>query len=352
MKPIHFAVAAVIAIVLFWALREAAAALAPFALAAAAGYALSPLARTLEARMPPSAAAGLVAGLVLLALLALPLGLLPAAAGQLAALATSLPALAASAGAKLAAAYPDLADRLSAADASEVLQAAAGKIGAGEAADAAGVFLGVFGRGVSALASFVAFLAVTPLAAFYLVRDRRRIAAEVTEWLPTRWRPDALAVARDLDTALGEFMRGQLSVMALMAVLYSAALWIAGLDSALAVGLLSGALSFIPYLGFALSVAAATLAAAGQFDALPDFLAMWAALGACTLLESIVITPWLVGDRVGLHPLFILLALFAAGSLLGFFGVLLALPLAAMLLALSRHARRRYMTSDFYVRPR
>ena len=180
------------------------------------------------------------------------------------------------------------------------------------------------------------------------MRDRSIIAGGLADLLPPRMRDETMGIIHDLNNVLGEFMHGQLSVMAVMAVLYSAMLWFAGLEFSLTIGVISGILVFIPYIGFIVGIALATLVAVSQFESWSDFILIWALMGAGTALESIVITPWLVGERIGLHPVLVLLALLVFGSLLGLVGVLAALPLAALLLVLFRHLRRRYINSDFY----
>ena len=125
---------------------------------------------------------------------------------------------------------------------------------------------------------------------------------------------------------------------------------IAGLDFALTIGIISGILVFIPYVGFLIGLLLATIAGIGQFESWTDLILIWVLMGIGTTLESLFITPYLVGEKIGLHPLAILLALFIMGELLGFVGVLLALPLAAVVLVLSRHLRRYYINSDFYAK--
>ena len=145
-------------------------------------------------------------------------------------------------------------------------------------------------------------------------------------------------------------MHGQITVMAVMAIIYTLILKLAGLQFALTIGIISGALVFIPYVGFLIGLLLATVAGLGQFDSWADFILIWVLMGIGTTLESLLITPYLVGERIGLHPLAVLLALFIMGELLGFVGVLAALPLAAVFLVLCRHLRRHYINSDFYAK--
>ncbi len=350
MKPATAVVAVAAGALILWLLRAAGAALAPFVLAAVAAYIFSPLAGKMEKKISPAAAAAVIVALIVAVLLALPLALAPIVAQQISSLLRILPELAVRAGAWLGEAQPHVVLQLQSLDFADLARRAAGAIEAGQAAGAAGALFGFFGKGVSAVAGFFTFLLITPLAAFYFLRDRQVIAGELADSLPPRWRDETMAVVHDLDGVLGEFLHGQLAVIGVMSVLYSAVLWFAGLEFALTIGVVSGVLAFIPYLGFIIGIALATVVAAGQFESLPDFILIWALMGVGTALESMFITPWLVGERIGLHPVLVLLSLMVMGGLLGFVGVLAALPLAAILLVLFRHLRRRYINSAFYGR--
>lgn len=191
-------------------------------------------------------------------------------------------------------------------------------------------------------------LALIPVVMFYLLRDWERIVQRVDDLLPRRWLPRVRTIAREIDGVLAEFLRGQLSVMGVLAVYYSVGLWLAGLQFALPIGILTGLLVFIPYVGFGLGLILGTLAALLQWSGLPAFLAVVAVYGVGQLLENYVLVPWLVGDRIGLHPLTVIFALLAFGELFGFAGVLLALPVSAALLVGLRHLRAAYQTTDLY----
>ena len=191
-------------------------------------------------------------------------------------------------------------------------------------------------------------LALIPVVMFYLLRDWNRIVAKIDELLPRRWIPRVRRIAREIDGVLAEFLRGQLSVMAVLAVYYSVALWIAGLQLALPIGILTGVLVFIPYVGFGLGLVLGVMAALLQWNGLPGFLAVLAVYGIGQLLENYVLVPWLVGDRIGLHPLAVIFALLAFGALFGFAGVLMALPASAALLVGLRHLRAEYVATELY----
>jgi predicted PurR-regulated permease PerM len=200
----------------------------------------------------------------------------------------------------------------------------------------------------AALLGVLMNLLLIPLVLFYLLRDWPHILAHIGQAIPRRWHAKVSEIAGDVDNVLGEFLRGQISVMLLMSGFYSVGLWAVGLDFALPIGLVAGMLVFVPYLGMLTGLGLATLAAFTQFDAFSGVLLVWAIFGAGQLLEGMVVTPWLVGERIGLHPLAVVFALLAFGQLFGFFGVLLALPISAALLVGLRHAQAAYFNSATY----
>ncbi len=191
-------------------------------------------------------------------------------------------------------------------------------------------------------------LLLTPVVMFYLLMDWNALVTRLENAIPRTWHNGTVAFARDADTVLSQFLRGQLLVMVTLAIYYSGALWIADLPSALAIGLLTGFLIFVPYLGFVTGFVLALLVAVLQFDGLGPVVAVLAVFGIGQLLESFLLTPFLVGDRIGLHPLAVIFALMAFGQLFGFVGILLALPASAVLLVALRELRASYLASGFY----
>jgi predicted PurR-regulated permease PerM len=191
-------------------------------------------------------------------------------------------------------------------------------------------------------------LALIPVVMFYLLRDWTAIVQNVDELMPRRWVGRVRTLAAEIDRVLAEFLRGQLSVMGVLAVYYVVGLSLAGLQFALPIGILTGLLVFIPYVGFGLGLTLGVLAALLQWSGWPGFLAVLGVYGIGQLLENYVLVPWLVGDRIGLHPLAVIFALLAFGQLFGFAGVLLALPASAALLVGLRHLRAAYNASDLY----
>ncbi len=199
--------------------------------------------------------------------------------------------------------------------------------------------------------SLLANLLLLPVAMFYLLRDWSDLTRRVDELIPRARYQMVSAILVEIDTVLAEFLRGQISVMLVMSVFYSAALWMTGLEFALPIGIVAGLLVFVPYLGMVIGLLLATLAAVMQFTTFGEVLWVWAAFAAGQLLEGMVVTPRLVGERVGLHPLAVIFALMAFGQVMGFFGILLALPLSAILLVALRHLKAWYLGSSMYREP-
>ena len=198
------------------------------------------------------------------------------------------------------------------------------------------------------LVSILVNLAMIPVVMFYLLRDWKSIVARIDDLLPRRWEIKVRQIAREIDDVLAEFLRGQLLVMVVLAVYYVLALWAVGLHHAFAIGVLTGLLVFIPYVGFGLGLVLGTIAALLQWSGLPFFLSVLAVYAGGQLLENYVLIPYLVGDRLGLHPVAVIFALLAFGQVFGFAGVLLALPASAALLVALRHVRAAYADSPLY----
>ncbi|MDP2792679.1 MAG: AI-2E family transporter [Sulfurisoma sp.] len=205
--------------------------------------------------------------------------------------------------------------------------------------------------GGGALLGFAINLLLAPVVMFYLLLDWNPLLTRMENALPRPWHDRTMRLARDVDAVLSEFLRGQLSVMLILAAYYSAALWLAGIPSALAIGLLTGLLIFVPYLGFATGLFLALLVATLQFQGFGPVVAVLVVFGIGQMLEGILLTPFLVGNRIGLHPLAVIFALMAFGQLFGFFGILLALPASAALLVGLRELRTVYLSSRFYTGP-
>lgn len=219
---------------------------------------------------------------------------------------------------------------------------------AGEIQQLAVKVLPSLGSGGLALVNVVVDAALVLVVLFYFLRDWTRLTTHITRMVPRRWHARFVALFREIDEVLGQFLRGQLMVMLLMGAFYTAGLWLVGLDYALSVGMIAGLVTFVPYLGVITGVALATLTGVLQFEGMTGLLWVWLVFALGNVLEGYVLVPLLVGDRVGLHPVVVIFALLAFGQLFGFFGVLLAVPASASLLVWLRHMRRRYLDSGMY----
>lgn len=201
--------------------------------------------------------------------------------------------------------------------------------------------------GLTVLA-WLANLVLIPVVTFYLLRDWDVMVARIHELVPRRIEPEVVRLARASDEVLGAFMRGQLMVMLALGTVYSVGLWMVGLDLALLIGMLAGIVSFVPYLGFIVGILVAGVAALMQFQDGIHLVYVAAVFGVGQLLEGMVLTPLLLGERIGLHPVAVIFAVLAGGQLFGFFGVLVALPVAAVVMVLLRYAHERYVDSRLY----
>lgn len=201
--------------------------------------------------------------------------------------------------------------------------------------------------GAATLEFFLSILLV-PVVLFYFLRDWKNLVGLIDDIIPRHWHEQFNILASETDKVLAEFLRGQLSVVLLMSFCYVTGLWLVGLEFALPIGVIAGVLVFVPYLGLGIGLLLASLAALLQFQGWGSLLSVWLVFGIAQALESMIITPWLVGDRIGLHPVAVIFALLAFGQLFGFVGLLLALPASAILLVWLRHVRKRYLKSNIY----
>ena len=202
--------------------------------------------------------------------------------------------------------------------------------------------------GGGAVLSSIVTVTLVPVVLFYMLLDWHRILRNIAVALPRRVVVQAVGMAREVDVLLAQYLRGQLSVMLVLAVFYSVALSVAGLEVALPVGIISGLLVFIPYIGFGVGLSLALVAALLQFPGWNGLLVVGAVYAVGQVLEGFFFTPRLVGERIGLNALTVIFALLAFGQLFGFVGVLLALPASAVLMVAFRHLRHSYLRSSFY----
>ncbi len=198
------------------------------------------------------------------------------------------------------------------------------------------------GKSGGALAAAVLSLFLIPIITFYMLRDWDTITAHLGALVPESQRETVFRLARESDEVLGAFLRGQLLVMLALAIIYSFGLWLVDLEFAIAIGVVSGLVSFVPYLGFVFGIALALLTMALDPN-LWQLVGVIATFAIAQGIEGSFLTPKLVGDRIGLHPVIVIFAVAAGGQLFGFFGILLALPAAAVLSVLVRFAYDRYL---------
>ena len=328
------------------ALREI---LLPFVAGLALAYFLDPVADRLE-RLGASrllAASVILAMFVLLFIFGILL-IVPALSDQFARLAANFPSYVESLTRFVNESSPDWLKRL-------MVQGEQGADGsfrelATRGATWAGSLIRTLWSGGMALVSIASLIVVTPVVAFYMLYDWDRMVKIVDGWLPRDHAPAIRQIAREIDAAMAGFIRGQGTVCLILGVFYALALTLAGLNFGLLIGLASGLLSFIPFVGAILGFIASIGVALVQFW--PDWVmvvVIGAIFGLGQFLEGNVLSPRLVGDSVGLHPVWLMFALFAFGYLFGFVGMLVAVPVAAAIGVVTRFMLQRYLKSPLYL---
>jgi predicted PurR-regulated permease PerM len=198
------------------------------------------------------------------------------------------------------------------------------------------------------LVSLLVNLALVPVVGFYLLRDWDVLTAKVLNLFPVRYQEKTSTLGKECNEVVGAFFKGQLWVMAALALVYGLGLWAIGLKLALLVALVAGAASIVPYMGFAVGIAAAMAAGYVQFGIEFQLILIAGVFILGQVIESMFLTPILVGDKIGLHPVAVIFAIMAGGQLFGFVGVLLALPVAAIVVVLLRHVHEFYKDTEFY----
>lgn len=338
---------AVCALGILWLLGPV---LTPFVVAAVLAYALTPLVNRLDAmlqgRVPRVLAVLVVEVAFIVLVLSLVLLVVPILAKELPLMREQL---------------PQLADALNA-----WVKPLAAQLGLKVSLDAASVktfalkylnsnFEDLFASlltslklGGSVALTLVGNAVLVPVALFYLLMDWAALVARVMALVPPRLRNATDSFTREADAVLGQYLRGQLLVMGLMAVFYSIGLALFGLDLALPIGVFTGLAMFVPYLGFGTGLVLAVLAGLLQFASVKALVVVAVVFGAGQILEGFVLTPRLVGERIGLHPLAVIFALLAFGQVFGLVGVLVALPASAVLLVGIRRIKAGYLASHLY----
>lgn len=336
----YWSIAALVFLVLLWFLGNV---LLPFIVGGAIAYFLDPVADRLERLGLSRAAATTLISLVALVLvILLVLAVIPTLVNQLTALVNAAPDIAKRLQGFLLERFPELADNTSTirqtlAEIGAAIQARGGELAQGVLSGALGVI------------SVVVFIVVVPVVAFYLLLDWDRMVERVDSMLPLDHAPTIRRLAREIDAVLAGFVRGQVSVCLALGTFYAVALMAAGLQFGLVVGAIAGAITFIPYVG---SIVGGVLAVG---LALFQFWGDWMQIGiiaaifaAGQFVEGNILTPRLVGKSVGLHPVWLLLALSAFGSVFGFVGMLVAVPVAAAIGVLTRFGIEQYRASLLY----
>lgn len=191
-------------------------------------------------------------------------------------------------------------------------------------------------------------LVLIPVVAFYLLRDWDIMVDRIHALVPRSIEPTVVRLAHESDIVLGAFLRGQISVMVALGILYGVGLWLVGISVGPLIGMIAGLISFVPYLGAITGVIMAIVAALVQYQDWTHVALVLVVFGIGQTLEGYVLVPKLVGDKIGLHPVAVIFAVLAGGELFGFLGVLLALPVASVLMVLLRYAHERYTASKLY----
>ncbi|MEZ5662829.1 MAG: AI-2E family transporter [Burkholderiaceae bacterium] len=322
--------------------------LMPFVLAAVLAYALHPLVERLHARrIPRWLGAGVAIALLSLVLMLVVLLIVPVITRQVPLLREQVPAL---------------LERVN-----EALLPLAGRFGLDLQIDVAEVrswlrelisghesqlingLLSSLRIGGSAVAALFGNLILSPIVAYYLLLDWGPLVERTKRLVPPRWLPTVQSFLDETDDVLGQYLRGQLLVMGVLAVFYTVGLALVGLKLALPIGVFTGLAVFVPYLGFGLGLVMGLLAAVLQFQSVLGVALVGVVFVIGQVVESMYITPRLLGERIGLHPIAVIFALMAFGHLFGFVGVLVALPASAVLLVAIRRAKRGYLNSELYL---
>ncbi len=333
-----------IGVVLVYELR---AALPPFIAGMAVAYLLDPLADRLEAvGCPRTVAVLIILGSFLAILVAAAALLFPILQVQIVELVARLPGYIQKGRDAIMPMFERLQASLSQ-DEVERLRSAVGNV-AGDVVGWLGQIVGGLWSGGLAIFNALSLVVIMPVVAFYLLRDWDRIVAHIDSLLPRDGADTVREQVGEIDKRLSGFVRGQASVCLALGTWYAVGLTLVGLDFGVLVGVGAGLISFVPYLGTAVGLIVGLGLALAQFDSWLPIGLVAAVFASGQILEGYVLTPRLVGQRVGLHPVWVLFALMAGGALLGFTGVLLAVPAAAVIGVLVRFAIARYLQSPLY----
>jgi len=332
-----------VVVLLLWLLSDI---LLPFVAGMVIAYLFNPLANRIErAGMSRTIAALLIVGIVVLVIIVLALLIVPILANQLAALIANIPNYVTRLQTLLLDQnWPGLHQLIGSGDANKTISDLVSQ-GAGWLAS----FMKSLWSGGRALISIFSLVVVTPVVAFYLICDWPRMVASVEQWIPLPHREAVHQILAEIDAAIAGFVRGQTGVCLILGSFYAVALSLVGLNFGLLIGLISGLITFIPYVGSMTGLVVAMAVAVAQFS--PEWNLILVVLGIFLVgqfVEGYILAPKFVGENIGLHPVWLMFAMFAFGYLFGFVGLLVAVPLAAAFGVLMRFALRRYLASTLY----
>jgi predicted PurR-regulated permease PerM len=330
-----------------WLLYQLSPVLMPFFFAGLLAYLGDPLVDRLESwKLSRTAAVSVVFGVLFITVTLIMLILLPLLSAQVAKLFSKLPAYFNQAQLFIEPWFaslglpPDLLDLGTLKKALMTYWSNVGQV-------AEGVFK-TMTRSSLALVQWVGNMVLIPVLTFYLLRDWDILVARFRELLPRRHAEKVTQISLECDDMLAGFIRGQLLVMSALSLIYTVGLMIIGVELALLLGVIAGVVSFVPYLGLIVGVVLSGLAALLQFGDWMPVVYVVIVFSVAQMIEGMVLTPRFVGERIGLHPVAVIFAVLAGGQLFGFTGVLLALPVAAVVVVLLKHAHERYVSSDLY----
>tara|TARA_B100000427_G_scaffold279881_1_gene250255 strand:+ start:7390 stop:8454 length:1065 start_codon:yes stop_codon:yes gene_type:complete len=211
-----------------------------------------------------------------------------------------------------------------------------------------GTFLLKIFSSAQLLIIWLSYALLIPIVTFYLLRDWDILITKISQLIPRKHISVITKLSYECNAVLAEFFRGQLIVISVQSVFYSSALWFIGLEFSLLIGLIAGIVSFIPYLGVLVGIVIASIAAFLQFHEILPVIYVFIVFGAGQILEGMILTPLLIGERIGLHPIAVIFAVMAGAQLLGLFGMIIALPVAAIILVLLKYYHKQYLKSDLY----
>ncbi len=329
---------------IIWALSPM---LLPFVAGLAIAYFLNPLVVALRRfNLSRATGASVIILCAILAAVAIVLLILPLLQNQVTALVNAVPAYNATLHNKIMPWLMTMLDKFSPEDVEKIRNAASEHIG--EAINWVAQFFKRILTGGLAIFDVLTLVFITPLVAFYVLRDWEHLTKTIDRALPRKHYAVIREQLNRIDQTLAGFVRGQSLVCLSLGTIYAVGLTLVGLDFGVAIGLTAGILSFIPYVGSSFVLVTGLVLGAVQFGDWPHVAGILVVFAVGQIMEGYVLTPKLVGDRVGLHPVWIMFGLFAGASLLGFLGMLIAVPVSAVIGVLVRFAMQQYQASSYY----